>query len=290
MSIIEITSNITSNTVFFKNYIYVMVGEIHVTSDITVIMEDNVVIYIRNGIFLNTNLRRSALIFDTGSKLIASNFYVLACDIYNIPSIIPDNGGLWFVGSASNIKKDGISAYFGPKSSNFSAIKIYAYYLGSKDPNQVVNISSTEEPSADQDGITSLGCGNNEWNIQGVYIERSGDNAFDIVNSNITMNEIEIYYPGEDALNIQSGQLNVIKTLTLFVPLTEEMDRDIFDLEIDNGTPYIRIERFCYVEILGIFGDQTILVSDDMPQPKESIYYYKGVMMRGQTYIYAITD
>ena len=68
------------------------------------------------------------------------------------------------------------------------------------------------------------------------------------------------------------------------------MDRDIFDLETDNGTSYIRIERFCYVEILGIFGDQTILVSDDIPQPKETIYYYKGVMMRGQTYIYAITD
>jgi hypothetical protein len=285
-NIIEISTNITSDTTFIKDYIYVMTSEIHVLQNITVLIEDNVVIYIRNGVY-NTTTARAALIFDTGSKLISSDFYVLACDINNIPVCVPDNGGLWFVGSASDITKDGISAKYSVTKSNFIANNIYTYYLGStdKDPHW------THESSQDQDSITSLGCNYNEWNILGIYIEYSGDNAFDIVNSVININIIEIIYPGEDAINVQSSKINVKKILKAIVNSTVENDKDIFDLEIDNGLSYILIDRFCFVEISGIFGDQSLLVSEDLPQPNgDNYYYFKGCTNRGQSYIHALED
>ena len=280
---IEITSNIIDNTIFYNKYNYIMVGEIHVLEDITLAIEDGVLISIRNGVFLDTALKRSALIFDTGSRLIASDFYLIACNHLNEPEALADNGGLWFIGSRSDVDKDGIKAKYSTKSSNFSANKISAYYLGSTDPAVWIH-----EPSADQDGITALGCGDNEWNINSVYIELSGDNGFDVVESYITINEVEVIHPGEDAINIQSGQLNIIKNMRCIVSLTDVYDRDIFDLEDDYAFPYIRIAQYAFVEILGIFGDQTSMVSSDLPQPDgDKLYYFNGICTNGQTYIWA---
>lgn len=280
---IEITSNINVNTIFYKDYNYIMVGEIHVLEDITLAIEDGVVIYIRNGVFEDATIKRSALIFDTGSKLISSDFYLVACNSKNEPETLADNGGLWFVGSRSDVDKDGIKAKYSVKSSNFIANKISAYYLGSTDLEHWIY-----EPSADQDGITALGCGNNEWNITSIHIELSGDNAFDIVESYITIDEVEVIHPGEDAINIKSGQINVLKKLRCIVTLTDVYDRDIFDFENDYAFPYIRIAQYAFVEILGIFGDQTSMVSSDLPQPNgDNLYYFKGICTNGQTYIWA---
>jgi hypothetical protein len=284
-NIIEINTNISSNITLYQKYTYVIVGEVHVLEDVTVIMEDNVLIMIRNGIFPKSTINRSALIFDTGSKLFASDFYVVPCNKKNNKVTIQNNGGIWFVGSSSNANKDGICAKYSTKSSYFSANKIYTYYLGSKDP--VVQVDNGVGPSADQDAITALGCNQNEWNILSVYSENSGDNAFDVVESFITLNEIEVLYPGEDALNIQSGQVNVIKNLILLVPLTDVYDRDIFDFEADNGFSFLRIAQYCNVLITGIFGDQLDLVSSDLPQPTDKVYYFKGVTVNGQSYIYS---
>lgn len=279
---IEITSNISVNTIFYQDYNYVIVGEIHVLEDIALIIEAGVVIYIRNGVFEQATIKRSALIFDTGSKLIASDFYLIACNSKNEPETLADNGGLWFVGSRSDVDKDGIKTKYSTKSSSFNAYKIYAYYLGSTDPEHWIY-----EPSADQDGITVLGCGNNEWNITSVYIELSGDNAFDIVESYITIDEVEIIHPGEDAINIQSGQINILKKLRCVVP-SEVYDRDIFDFENDYAFPYIRIAQYAFVELLGIFGDQTSMVSSDLPQPDgNNLYYFKGICTNGQSYIWS---
>ena len=279
---IEITSNISVNTIFYQDYNYVIVGEIHVLEDIALVIEAGVVIYIRNGVFEQATIKRSALIFDTGSKLIASDFYLIACNSKNEPETLADNGGLWFVGSRSDVDKDGIKAKYSTKSSSFTANKIYAYYLGSTDPGHWIY-----EPSADQDGITALGCGNNEWNITSIYIELSGDNAFDIVESYITIDEVEVIHPGEDAINIQSGQINILKKLRCVVP-SEVYDRDIFDFENDYAFPYIRIAQYAFVELLGIFGDQTSMVSSDLPQPDgNNLYYFKGICTNGQSYIWS---
>ena len=283
---IEISNNITSDTTFTNNYIYIITSEIHVLENINLLIENNVIIYIRNGVY-NTPTFRAALIFDTGSKLISSNFYVLACDNNNDPIAFPDNGGIWFLGSSSNITKDGVSSKYSSIKSNFIANNIYTYYLGSTD----INPFWTHSSSQDQDSITSLGCNNDEWNILGVYINYSGDNAFDIVNSNISMNNIEILYPKEDAINLQSSKLNIKISFIASVYSTIVNDKDLFDLELDNGPSYFLIDKFCYVEISGIFGDQSLLISEDLPQPKKyNYYYFKGCTNKGQTYIYAKKD
>lgn len=49
--------------------------------------------------------------------------------------------------------------------------------------------------------------------------------------------------------------------------INEIFDRDIFDLETDDGPAFLRIAQNCLVNIDGIFGDQLTLISDDLPQP-----------------------
>jgi hypothetical protein len=287
--IIEITTNFSSSTTLTNNFTYVINGEIHVLEGVTLNIEFNTLIMIKNGIYKNSTIFRSALIFDTGSTLYASDVYLTACNSNNISEPFADNGGLWFVGSASFVEKDGIFCKYSPYSSSFNANKIYIYYLGSADPiveNKNKN-KNKNKPSADQDGITLLGCAPFECNILGIYVENSGDNAIDVVESHITINDIEVIHPGEDAINIQSGQLEVINNLRLYVPLTNVYDRDIFDFETNNGFSYMRIAQHCYVDIVGIFGDQLNLTSNDLPQPNgNNLYYYKGVTTRGDTYIW----
>jgi hypothetical protein len=132
--IIEITTNFSSSTILTNNFTYVINGEIHVLEGVTLNIEYNTLIMIRNGIYKNTTLRRAALIFDTGSTLYASDFYLTACNSHNVAEPLADNGGLWFVGSAASVTKDGIVCEYSPSSSSFNANKIYIYYLGSTDP------------------------------------------------------------------------------------------------------------------------------------------------------------
>ena len=288
--IIEITTDFSNSTILTNNFTYVINGEIHVLEGVTLNIEYNTLIMIRNGNYKNTTLLRAALIFDTGSTLYASDFYLTACNSHNVAEPLADNGGLWFVGSAASVTKDGIICQYSPSSSSFNANKIYIYYLGSTDPIVQVDNDIKVEPSADQDGLTLMGCAPFECNIQGIFIQNSGDNALDVVESHITINDIEVIHPGEDAINIQSGQLEVINSLKLNVSLTNVFDRDIFDFETDNGFSYLRIAKHCYVVLVGIFGDQLNLTSNDLPQPNgDNLYYYKGITTRGDTYIWAQT-
>jgi hypothetical protein len=194
---------------------------------------------------------------------------------------------VWFCGTLE-AQKETIKTNYGAQPSCFYAKKIYAYYLGSNDPlnDPLKQKNSNLEPSTDNDGITILGCNNDEFKIQFLHVEQSGDNGIDIVQSYVTINNIVVLNPGEDALNIVSSSLTVVNTLVLDVSLTKVYDRDIFDIEVDNGSSFIKINKYCYVEIKGIFGDQTTLVSNDLPQPTEGLYIYKGVTKNGQSYIY----
>jgi len=281
--IIQIYGNIKSNTVFYNKNIYVINGEVHILKNVSLSIENDTVIYIKNGKFSLSSLNKSALIFDSGSSLYAETVYFIACDKQNNRTIVTDNAGVWFCGTLE-AHKETIKTYYGTEPSYFYAKKIYAYYLGSIDPLKQRNL--VLEPSTDNDGITILGCNNDEFNIQFLHVEESGDNGIDIVQSYVTINNIVVLNPGEDALNIVSSSLTVVNTLVLDVSLTKVYDRDIFDIEVDYGSSFIKINKYCYVEILGIFGDQTTLVSNDLPQPTEGLYVYKGVTKNGQSYIY----
>ena len=281
--IIEITKNISHNTTFSKGNSYVIIGEIHVLSGVTLRIDPNVAVYLRNGNFPKSVLKKSVLIFDTGSSLSAGNAYFKASDQNNNPVGKADNGGIWFVGSAANIDKDGISASFSTQQSNFVASKIFTYYLGSYDPV----VKEVLEPSADQDSVTVLGCGSYEFFIQEIISFNSGDNGIDVVESYINVNNINVQNPGEDAINVQSGKINVCQRLTALVPLSAVKDRDIFDFEADNGVSSLRIAKGVQTNLLGIFGDQLDLVSDDLPQPTNKLYKYNATTKNGQSYIYA---
>lgn len=288
--VIEITTDIAINTTFTSDTTYIINGEIHVKTGVTLIIEDRTLILIKNGYFPNSYLKKSFLYFDTGSQLIANEVYFVACDEYNNRSFISDNGGVWFAGSLDSYK-EGIWTKYCAIKSNFVAKKIFAYYLGSKDPlvqnNNGTIQNPTVEPSNDNDGITIMGCDIDEWNVNSLLIQDSGDNGIDIVLSNIEMNELEVYYPGEDAINLQSTNLTINNNLKLLVPLTSEYDRDIFDFEAFWRQSFLKIKQFCQVEILGIFGDQLDLVSFDLPQPTDKLYYYNGTTNNGQTYIWS---
>jgi hypothetical protein len=281
--IVEIRQNISVNQTFTSDKIYVVIGEVNVLSGVTLIIENETLFFIRNGIYPESRLRKSCLIFNTGSSLIGENIYFISSDKCNNRTTIRDNAGVWFLGSVE-AEKEGVYSYYSVIPSSFQAHKIYTYYLGSIDP--LVN-TSNGEPSTDNDSITILGCTENEWNIPNIFIQESGDNALDVILSNVVFKSIEILYPGEDAINLQSSHLTVTDQLILYVPLTDIYDRDIFDFEAVNGPSVLRIDRYCYVNILGIFGDQLDLVSIDLPQPTDTLYSYNGITEKGQSYIYA---
>jgi hypothetical protein len=281
--IIQIYSDIKENTVFYNKNIYVINGEIHILKNVSLTIEDNTTIYIKNGTFPLSYFRKSVLIFDSGSALFGETIYFLACDKKNNKSTVTDNGGIWFCGTLDAMK-EGIKTTYGTQPSYFIAKKIYSYYLGSIDPKKQKKLEYS--PSTDNDSITLLGCNNDEFCIEFIYIEESGDNGIDIVQSYVTINNLVVNSPGEDALNMDSSTLTIVNTLILNVPLTKVFDRDILDLEVDTANCIIKINQYCYVELYGIFGDQTTLVSDDLPQPTDFLYVYKGITKNGQSYIY----
>jgi hypothetical protein len=281
--IIEIRNNITYNRTFTSDKIYVIVGEVNILTGVTVIIENKTLFYIRNGNYPNSRLRKSCLIFQTGSSLYGEDIYFVSSDQCNKRTVVKDNAGVWFLGSVE-AEKEGIYSNYSVIPSSFNAHKIFTYYLGSIDP---LVQTADGEPSTDNDSLTILGCINNEWNIPNIFIQESGDNALDVILSNVLFKNIEILYPGEDAINLQSAHLTVTDSLRLYVPLTEDYDRDIFDFEAVNGPSWLKINRYCYVEIFGIFGDQLDLVSIDLPQPTETLYYYNNVTNNGDSYIYS---
>jgi hypothetical protein len=289
---IKIYENINKDTKFFCENTYVICGEIRVLGGVTLIIEDNTNIFITNGQFTTpkgNKTSKSCLIFETGSTLYAEKIYLHACNSFSYPTYKANNGGIIFLGSSSIAEKDLVPVTFSTKRSNFNATLIYTSYLGAKNKfnkEKDINID-------DYDAISVIGVNNNEWNIKDIYSEYSGDDGFDIENSDITLQNITIKIPNEDGINITSSRVNVIESLNINMTINQTFDRDIFDLETDDGPSFIRIAQNCLVNIDGIFGDQLTLVSDDLPQPivtpegKELPYNFNGYTVNGQSYVYS---
>jgi len=181
------------------------------------------------------------------------------------------------LGSSSNADKDKITVKYDVIPSSFTAIRIFAAYLGRCD-------SKTD----DIDAISVLGVGSNEWNISSIVSYYSGDDGFDVENSAITLKYLRVVEPKEDGLNITSSRVNILNSLEVDMGKSGKKDRDIFDLEPDEGQAYVRLEEGCNVNISGVFGDQLKLVSSDLPQPDGDKYYaFNGKLENGQTYVYA---
>ena len=272
---IIIKSDIDSSRVFYKKNIYIILGEVHVLAKVQLTIENGTNIYIVNGRY---KFKNSSLIFNTGSILVAKHVYVRACDSKNYkPVKCANNGGLWFLGSSANAKKDNIAP------SQFTASKICTYYLGRSDPK------GGDSPTTDDiDAISVLGVGNNEWKISSITSNHSGDDGFNVENSVITLDSLCVFDPKEDGLNVISSRVNILKSLQITMGKSNVKDRDIFDLEPGEGQTYVRLNKCCHVNISGIFGDQLKLVSSDLPQPDGDKYYtYNNKACNGQTYVYS---
>jgi len=272
-----LTKDITSSTTFVKSTTYVIRGMVRVKAGVQLTIENGTTILVVNGPW------RSSLIFDTGSILVAEHVYFRACDAkYNLVKTA-NNGGLWFLGSSSNAEKDLITVKYSVTPSRLRATRIFAAYLGRCDPK------GGDSPTTDDiDAISVLGVGSNEWNISSVVSYYSGDDGFDVENSDITLKYLRVVKPKEDGLNITSSRVNILNSLDIDMGISKVKDRDIFDLEPDEGQAYVRLAEGCNVNISGIFGDELKLVSSDLPQPDGDKYYrYNAELTNGQTYVYS---
>jgi hypothetical protein len=292
-NIAVIVQNIKKNTTFKANTIHVIDAEVHVASGITLTIEDRTTILITNGMKEKSKIRRSALIFDQGSTMVAKRLYIKAAD-ENFKAVKQcDNGGVWFLGNFQDATKDTVSVAVNRKKplSSFNADLIATYYLGRQDPlSQTIKqkkISSRD----DIDGFSILGVGKNEWNIRAIRSFYSADDGIDITNSHISFNRIEIKNPMEDALNISSSRVEILKSLIVDVTKDQRKDRDIFDFEVDNGSSFVEIYKNCAINICGCFGNQVVLSSIDLPQPNpnpNARYAFKGKSIKRATLVYSI--
>lgn len=277
MGFLLITKDIDSSRTFIKSTTYVIKGIVRVHKNIKLKIENGTTILLVNGPM------RSSLIFNTGSRLVAQHVYFRACDAnYNLVKTA-NNGGLWFLGSSSNAEKDRITVKYNVNPSSFTAIRIFSAYLGRCDPK------GGDSPKTDDiDAISVLGVSENEWNISSIVSCYSGDDGFDVENSTITLKYLRVVEPKEDGLNITSSRVNILNSLKVNMGKSCKKDRDIFDLEPDEGQTYVRLEEGCNVNISGVFGDQLKLVSDDLPRLNGDKYYvFNGKLKNGQTYVYS---
>lgn len=288
-----ISQNIKKDMTLKANTLHVIDAEVHVACGVTLTVEDRTTILITNGLKTNSKLRRAALIFDQGSVLNAKRLYIKAANSDFKPVKHSDNGGIWFLGNFQNATKDTVSVSINRKKplSSFNAEMIATYYLGRFDPAQETAKQKKIAVRDDIDGISILGVGKNEWKIKTVRSFYSADDGLDVTNSHISFDRIEIKNPMEDGINLSSSRVEVHRSLSLDVTKDNRSDRDIFDLEVDDGASYLEIHRNCSVDICGCLGDQLVLSSIDLPAPNSNPnarYAYKGKSKKRATLVYSI--
>lgn len=290
-----LTADITRPRTLRRGRTYVVANQVHVRAGARLTIEDGVTILIRNGRIPKAALRRCALIFDPGSRLVAGRVTFRACNGENRPEKRPDNGGVWFLGNSQAGAKDGISVR--PDRalplSAFTARAVSVHWLGRRDTYTSAVTGRELDIGDDIDGISVLGVGVQEWKIRAVRSAWSADDGFDVTNSHINLERLEVRSPQEDALNISSSRVTIHKRLVIDMGHIKDRDRDLFDLETDDGASYVEIRRGCRVEIEGVFGDEVVLSSSDMRQPsrgKRAIYRFNGVSRRRASLVYSIDE
>jgi len=171
---------------------------------------------------------------------------------------------------------------------------VAAYYLGRKDSYVSLKTGKVLDIGDDIDGFSVLGVGPTEWKISEVRSHYSGDDGFDVTNSHIKLDRLEVKHPIEDGLNISSSRVEIHKSLQVDVRKTKDTDRDLFDLETDDGSSFVELYKRCWVRLDGVFGDQVVLSSTEMPTPNvkddnETRYCFSG-QLKKSALIYSIDE
>ena len=291
-----ISRNITRSMRLGKGIAWVIAAEVRVAAGATLTVADGATILIRNGRVPQSRIRRAALIFDPGSRLVAKRFSVRACGADDRPAKVSDNGGIWFLGTHHAGASDGISVRKVPGAmpSLYRARAISTAYLGRLDFYNSPATGRVLDIGDDIDGFKLIGVGPEEWKVSEVRTSHAGDDGFDLTNSRIELDRLVVRHPTEDGLNVSSSRLAIRKSLVLEVVKTKETDRDLFDLEADDGASYVELIHGCRVKVRGVFGDQVHLVSKEMPVPDvradhETPYRFDGRLKR-DALVFSITE
>ncbi len=272
-----IINNIKENTIFTNNYRYIIVGEIHVLSGISLYVENNTTILLRNGININNTNRSidySTLIFDTGSSLIAKKLFIKSVDKYNKIVNYANNGGLVFLGSSANVTYSTYNTIFSQisaTSSKFCVDELIIHYLGSTTNNN----------------ITVIGNNYNEFRIKNIKSIYSGNLGLNVIKSNININKLLIYNPnGITAIENNNSIINIIKLIKIII--TNNLTTSLFNFTLNSISPYIKIKKNTCVYLKAPLFNQVAnplkVVSIDIPSPSSP--YFTNKILKKQTYIY----
>ncbi len=290
-----INRNIIRDTLLYSTHDYVIAGAVHVVAGVTLTIEDGTEVRIRNGQRATSPIQKNALFFDPGSRLEADTVVFKAAGRDNLEVAVANNGGLWFMGGSFSGEWKGISITADPAlRSSFNAAAIVGSWLGNVDPGDpVVGPDPEARLGDDISGIVVLGVDRSEWSIDALTSNDAGDNGLAFTASRFSLLEIHVADPGEDGLNMMGGNVEVIEELEILVPLTDVWDRDVFDFERDfeiDGRTSLTIDQGCEVNVVGIFGDELLFDSLDMPPPDPcdcQTYVFMGPLVNGPAVVRA---
>jgi hypothetical protein len=264
---VVIDSDFVRDSTLFRDRSYVIDGEVHVRSGVTLTVEDGATILIRNGLRARRTIDTSALIFDSGSALRAGTVTFSSADETGARVTQPDNGGVFFCGSHRAGTKDGVSSVRRFTSSSFRAERIVLDHVGRPDPREG---DGNDNDRDDIDALSIIGVGQSEWNIKGVESHGSGDDGFDVYNSSISLDTLIITNPTEDGVNLTSSSVTVHCSCDIDMSNSPAADRELFDFEIDNGRCRFILAPHTLVRLSGNWGnlvDDARLRSTEMPRP-----------------------
>jgi hypothetical protein len=291
-----ISTDIASSRRLGAGTVWVVDGEVHVRAGATLTIADGATILIANGVVAGSRLRRAALIFDPGSGLSAKRFSVRAANAAHRAVRTADNGGLWFLGTHAAGASDGIRVRKtrGQAPSSYRAASITVSHLGRRDAYPSARTGRQLDIGDDLDGLKLIGVGPDEWRVAQVRSLHSADDGFDLTNSHIRLDRLEVRNPTEDGLNLSSSRVEIRRSLVIEMPKSRSADRDLFDFETDDGGSFVELPRGCWVRVRGVFGDQLVLSSPDMPRPvttadNERPYAFSG-RLRADAVVYSVSE
>lgn len=273
-----ILNNINKNTFFTNNFTYLIVGEVHVLNGISLYIEDNTTILLRNNININ-NVNRSTdystLIFDTGSTVIAKKLFIKSVDKNNKLIKYADNGGLIFLGSSANTQYKSYNTIFSqisPNPSNYSIEELIIEYLGSINNNN---------------NITIIGVNYNEFNIKKIKSFYSGNIGLNIINSIINIDRLYINNPiGMIGIENNNSIININKSLK--ITITNNNMASLFNFIVNSLTPNIKINKNANIYLnapyFNTIGNPLVVVSTDIIAPTSP--YYVITKLLKQMYIF----
>lgn len=259
---IKVTSDITTDTTWFNEAIYVITGEVRVKSGVKLTIQDKTNVYFRNGLYFGTDLVQSTLIFESGSKLCADTVYCFAADRDGdayVKATLCNNGGIIFLGTYADS-----TPY--PHLPNIAAVKSDTVKSCFRACSIQTNLLGSGEYGLN--GMTVAGVGSSEWKVKKVDNEQPAENGFAVYNSVFSINSLKVYDQLIYGLYLNYSTITVHNYLNLV-----DGDDGIYPMYFVTGTLYV--SKCATIVVNGADGlspnDAYVLIDD--PSGKLPVYY-----------------